>query len=245
MHLVSPWAAANRLTLGQVRTTAHSNEITAIPQLLRLMDLRGCLVTIAAMGGPKSSARQIVAGGADYLLAVKGNQRELYANVQDAFQCVAETSSVVSHRAVSKGHGRLEVRQCRVITDREELAYIDPRGEWPQLRSVAQISYQRPAEVGAVEQRYYLCSRPLMAAGFLQSTRTHWTIENSRHWVRDVAFDEDHSRVRTDHAPGNLAVVRQLALNLLRQEKRLKVGVQAKRKRAGWDYDYLQKVLSS
>lgn len=126
LHLVSPWAAANRLTLGPVRTTAHSNEITAIPQLLRLLDLRGCLVTIDAMGCPKSSARQIVAGGTDYLLVVKGKQGELYANVQDAFQCAVGTERSASHCAVSKGHGRLEVRQCRVITD------IDPRGEWPQ-----------------------------------------------------------------------------------------------------------------
>lgn len=245
LHLVSAWAAANRLTLGQVRTTAHSNEITAIPQLLRLLDLRGCLVTIDAMGCQKSIARQIVVSGADYLLAVKGNQGELYANLQDAFQCAAGTGATAECRAVSKGHGRLEVRQCRVITDREELAYIDPRGEWPQLRSVAQVSYQRQAAAAPPEQRYYLCSRSLTAAAFLQNSRTHWTIENSLHWVLDVAFDEDHNRARTGHAPGNLAVVRQLALNLLRQEKSLKVGVQAKRKRAGWDCDYLQKVLSS
>lgn len=241
LHLVSAWATANRLTLGQVRTTAHSNEITAIPQLLQLLDLRGCLVTIDAMGCQKSIARQIVAGEADYLLAVKGNQGQLYANLQDAFRCAEGSDSC---REVGKGHGRVEVRPCRVIADREELAYIDPAGEWPNLSSVAQVSYERHAGVAAMEQRYYLCSRPLNAADFLQSVRAPWGIENRLHWVLDVAFDEDHCRVRTDNAPANLSVVRQLVLNLLRRESSRKVGIQAKRKRAGWDYDYLQKVLA-
>ena len=241
LHLVSAWATANRLTLGQVRTTAHSNEITAIPQLLQLLDLRGCLVTIDAMGCQKAIARQIVAGEADYLLAVKGNQGQLYANLQDAFRCAEGSDSC---REVGKGHGRVEVRHCRVSADREELAYSDPAGEWPSLSSVAQVSYERQAGVAATEQRYYLCSRVLTAADFLQSARAHWGIENRLHWVLDVAFDEDHCRVRTDNAPANLSVVRQMALNLLGRESSRKVGIQAKRKRAGWDYDYLQKVLA-
>ena len=244
LHLVSAWASANRLTLGQVKTSAKSNEITAIPQLLELLDLRGCLVTIDAMGCQKSIARQIVAGEADYLLAVKSNQGQLYANLQDAFRCAEEWDPLGSCREVSKGHGRLEVRECRIITDREELAYIDPAGEWPQLSSVAQVSYERQAGVAPTEQRYYICSRRLTAAEFLQSARAHWGIENQLHWALDVAFDEDNCRVRTGNAAGNLSVVRQMALNLLRREPSRKVGIKAKRKRAGWDGDYLQKILA-
>ena len=244
LHLVSAWASANRLTLGQVKTAAKSNEITAIPQLLARLDLRGCLVTIDAMGCQKSIARQIVAGEADYLLAVKSNQGQLYANLQDAFRCAEEWDPLGSCREVSKGHGRLEVRQCRVIADREELAYIDPAGEWPDLSSVAQVSYERQAGVATPEQRYYICSRRLTAAEFLQSARAPWGIENQLHWVLDVAFAEDHCRARTGNAAGNLSVAPQMALNLLRRETSRKVGIKAKRKRAGWDGDYLQKILA-
>ncbi len=241
---VSAWATANRLTRGQVKTAAKSNEITAIPQLLARLDLRGCLVTIDAMGCQKSIARQIVASEADYLLAVKGNQGQLYDQRQDAFRCAEEWDPLGICREVSKGHGRLEVRQCRVITDREELSYMDPAGEWPQLSSVAQVSYERQAGVGTTEQRYYVSSRLLTAAEFLESARAHWGIENQLHWVLDVAFDEDHCRARTGNAAGNLSVVRQMALNLLSRDATRKVGIKAKRKRAGGDGDYLQKILA-
>ena len=244
LPLVSAWASANRLTLGPGKTAAKSNEITAIPQLLELLDLRGCLVTIDAMGCQKAIARQIVAGEADYLLAVKSNQGQLYANLQDAFRCAEELDPQGSCREVSKGHGRLEVRQCRVVTDREDLAYIDPAGEWPQLSSVAPGSYERQSGVAPTEQRYYICSRRLTAAEFLQSARDPWGIENQLHWVLDVAFDEDRCRARTGNAAANLSVVRQTALNLLSRETSRKVGVKAKRKRAGWDGDYLQKILA-
>ena len=241
---VSAWASANRLTLGQVKTAAKSNEITAIPQLLARLDLRGCLVTIDAMGCQKSLARQIVAGEADYLLAVKSNQGQLYANLQDAFRCTEEWDPLGSCREVSKGHGRLEVRECRVIADREELAYIDPAGEWPQLSSVAQVSYERQAGVGTPEQRYYICSRRLTAAEFLQSARAPWDIERQLPWALAGAFDEDHCRARAGHAAANLSVAPQMALNLLSRETSRQVGIKAKRKRAGWDGDYLQKILA-
>ena len=166
LPLVSAWATANRLTLGPGKTAAKSNEITAIPQLLARLDLRGCLVTIDAMGCQKSIARQIVAGEADYLLAVKGNQGQLYDLLQDAFRATENRDPLDRCREVSKGHGRWEVRQCRVIADREELAYIDPAGEWPQLSSVAQVSYERQAGGGTPEQRYYVCSRLLTPRSF-------------------------------------------------------------------------------
>jgi len=203
--------------------------------------LRGCLVTIDAMGCQKSIARQIVASEADYLLAVKGNQGQLYDQLQDAFRC---TEGLDRCREVSKGHGRLEVRECRVLADREELAYMDPAGEWPQLSSVAPGSHERQAGVAPPEQRYYICSRLLTAAEFLQKTREHWGIENQLHWVLDVAFDEDRCRARTGNAAANLSIVRQTALNLLSRDTTRKVGIKAKRKRAGWDGDYLQKILA-
>ena len=155
LHLVSAWASANRLTLGPGKTAAKSNEITAIPQLLELLDLRGCLVTLDAMGCQKSIARQIVAGEADYLLAVKGSPGQLYDLLQDVFRCTKGWDPLGSCREVSKGHGRLEVRECRIITDREELAYIDPAGEWPNLSSVAQVSCERQAGVATTDQWYY------------------------------------------------------------------------------------------
>ena len=249
LHMVSAWATENRMVLGQTRTSAHSNEITAIPELLRVLELKGCLVTIDAMGCQKDIARQVVQAGADYLLAVKANQGELHENIKDLFACRErqgwDDGAYSHHEQVGKGHGRLERRQCRVITDPEELAYVDPRRQWDSLGAVAQVSYRRDAAAGSsTDTRYYICSYPADAAKLLAATRSHWGIENSLHWVLDVAFDEDHSRVRTGHADQNLAVIRHLALNLLNQERSAKVGIKAKRKKAGWNFDYLMKVLS-
>ena len=280
LHLVSAWAAQNHLVLGQTRTQAHSNEITAIPQLLALLELRGCIITIDAMGCQTEIAQQIVDGGADYLLAVKSNQGELYGNIQDLFQMAAQEGSLAEepvyhrpdyhrpdyhrpdyHRQVDKGHGRLETRECWVITDPAELAYVDPHRRWLGLKSVAKVCYRRGVHPQAppqalrealrdapreapTETRYYICSYQPAAASLLQASRQHWGIENSLHWVLDMAFDEDHCRVRTGHADQNLAVVRHLTLNLLKQERTAKVGIKAKRKKAGWDHDYLLKVLA-
>ena len=285
LHLVSAWAAQNHLVLGQTRTQAHSNEITAIPQLLALLELRGCIITIDAMGCQTEIAQQIVDGGADYLLAVKSNQGELYGNIQDLFQMAAQEGSLAEepvyhrpdyhrpdyhrpdyhrpdyHRQVDKGHGRLETRECWVITDPAELACVDPHRRWLGLKSVAKVCYRRGVHPQALrdapreapqqapreaptETRYYICSYQPAAASLLQASRQHWGIENSLHWVLDMAFDEDHCRVRTGHADQNLAVVRHLTLNLLKQERTAKVGIKAKRKKAGWDHDYLLKVLA-
>ena len=179
LHLVSAWASENRLVLGQTRTAAHSNEITAIPELLSLLELKGCLTTIGAMGCQKEIARQIVDGGSDYLLAVKSNQGELHRNIKDVFACgEREGFDGVAHsfhEQVSKGHGRLERRECRVITDPEELSYVDPSGQWAGLGSVAKVSYQRDLGSGPPEKpRYYICSHPAAAAALLKATREHW-----------------------------------------------------------------------
>ncbi len=250
LHLVSAWASENHLVLGQTRTSAHSNEITAIPQLLSLLELQGCIITIDAMGCQKEIARQIVGGGSDYLLAVKSNQGELYENIKDVFKCADREGTLDSehyhYKQTSKGHGRVESRECWVITDREELAYVDSHGRWPGLKGVAKLSYRRSSgEQAPTETRYYICSYRATAESLLQATRTHWGIENSLHWVLDMAFDEDRCRVRTGHADQNLAVARHWALNLLKQERTAKIGIKAKRKKAGWDFPYLHKVLSS
>ena len=262
LHLVSAWATENRMVLGQTPTAAHSNEITAIPELLQLLDLPGCLVTIDAMGCQKNIAQQIVDGGAEYLLAVKANQGELHQNIKDVFACwEREGFDQVAHsfqEQVGRDHGRGERRRCWVITDPEELAYVDPTGQWAKLSGVARISYRREyckesdgkesdgkaPEEAADEVRYYTCSHPTQAASLLRATRDHWGIENGLHWVLDMAFDQDHSRVRSGHADQNLAVLRRLALNLLQQQQTAKVGIKAKRKKAGWDYEYLIRVLS-
>ena len=249
LHMVSAWATENRMVLGQTRTEAHSNEITAIPELLRVLELKGCLVTIDAMGCQRNIARQAVQGGADYLLAMKANQGELHENIKDLIACCERVGwdgvAYSHHEQVGKGHGRLERRQCWAITDPEELAYVDPQRQWASLGTVARVSYRRDAATDApTDTRYYICSYPADAATLLASARSHWSIENSLHWVLDMAFDEDHSRVRTGHADQNLAVIRHLALNLLKQERSAKVGIKAKRKKAGWDFDYLLKVLS-
>ena len=249
LHMVSAWAAENRMVLGQTRTDAKSNEITAIPELLRVLELKGCLVTMDAMGCQKSIARQVVRQGADYLLAVKANQGDLRGNIQDLFACREragwEGVAYSRHEQVGKDHGRLERRECWVITDPEELTYVDPQRQWANLGAVAKVNYRRDAAPRSPEDtRYYICSYPAEAATLLAATRSHWKIENSLHWVLDVAFDEDHSRVRTGYSDQNLAVIRHLALNLLKQEPSAKVGIKAKRKKAGWDFRYLLKVLS-
>ena len=249
LHMVSAWASETRMVLGQTRTEAHSNEITAIPELLKVLELKGCTVTIDAMGCQKNIAQQVVEKGADYLLAVKANQGELHENIKDLFACGERTGwdgvAYSHHQQVGKDHGRLERRDCWVITDPEELSYVDPQRQWAHLGAVAQVSYQRNAGAGSpADTRYYICSYPADAATLLGAARSHWSIENSLHWVLDVAFDEDHSRVRTGHADRNLAVIRHWALNLLKQERTTKVGIKAKRKKAGWDFNYMLKILS-
>ena len=249
LHMVSAWASENHLVLGQTRTGDHSNEITSIPKLLSVLELKGCIITIDAMGCQKEIARQIVDGGSDYILAVKSNQGELNHNVRDAFECSEREgfNGVVHsyHEQVNKDHGRLETRKCCVITDKEQLTYIDPGGEWSNLKGVAKLSYERQSGTGAVDTRYYICSFRAEASALLSATRSHWGIENSLHWVLDMAFDEDHSRIRTGNADQNMAVIRHMALNMLKQETTAKVGIKAKRKKAGWDYHYLLKVISS
>ena len=250
IHMVSAWASENSLVLGQTRTDAKSNEITAIPRLLELLELKGCIVTIDAMGCQKDISRTILDRGADYVLAVKGNQGQLHQDIGDLFQAGDGTGvNDLPHdyaTTLNKGHGRIERRECWSISDPACLEYLSAAGDWPGLRSVAMVrSERREGEQVSVETRYYISSLESEAQRFLGATRSHWGIENSVHWVLDVSFREDESRVRTGNAPENLATMRHAALNLLRQDRRSKRSVKAKRKQAAWDNTYLLSILSN
>lgn len=250
IHMVSAWAAANELVLGQVKVDDKSNEITVIPALLALLDITGCIVTIDAMGCQTEIARQIVDQGGDYLLAVKGNQGNLYDDIVFFFDLAQQNGfakvSHTYHQTVNGGHGRIEKRQCWVISGADSLSFLSTYGDWPQLQTIVMIQSQRHLN-GQVSQetRYFISSLPNDAQQILDAKRTHWGIENKLHWVLDVAFREDDSRVRQGNAAQNLAILRHAALNLLKQEKSAKGGIQAKRLQAAWNDDYLLKVLSS
>ena len=244
LHLVSAWSSANRLVLGQRKVDGHSNEITAIPELLRSLDVSGCVVTTDAMGCQKKVADAIVEGDADYVLALKGNQRELYADVKDTFLQWDESAGDF-YEKVEKSHGRIEKRRCWSVTDRECIEYLNDKGEWRGLSGVAMVECERVSEgVSSSQARYYISSLRVDAKGMLERARAHWGIENSMHWVLDMGFREDESRVRKGNSAENMSILRRMAMNLLRRDKSVKVGIEAKRKRAGWDEMYLRKVLN-
>jgi len=250
IHMVSAWAQKNNLVLGQVKVDEKSNEITAIPELLQILAIKGCIITIDAMGCQKEIAKKIVKNGADYVLALKENHQRLYDEVKETFELAQGggfgNPKPVYHRTINKGHGRIEIRKCWVISETDDLDYLQENGRWAGLRSIIMIQSERKiGEEHSQETRYFLSSIRDNAKEILSAVRNHWSIENSLHWVLDVAFREDHCRVRKDHAPENFVVLRHIALNLLKQEKSSKVGVKNRRLTCGWNNDYLLKVLAS
>jgi len=246
IHMVSAWASHNRMILGQIKVAEKSNEITAIPALLELLDLRGCIVTIDAMGCQKEIAAKIIDGGADYVLALKGNQSGLLEDVQELFVYAEELgfADCDYYKQVEKGHGRIEIRECWTISKPEFLAFLRNGTDWRSLQSIVLVKSERRNQgQSSVECRYFISSLPSDAKRMLNAARRHWSIENEAFWTLDVAFNEDQSRSRTKNSAQNFAVLRHIALNLLKQETTAKCGIKAKRKKAGWGEDYLLKVL--
>lgn len=245
MHLVSAWATRNRLTLGQIKVDEKSNEITAVPELLRLLAIKGCIVTVDALNTQKDIANEICEQGANYVLALKENHPTLHNEVVGIFEAVCKDDN--SDGAVSitesreTGHGRMETRRCWSI---EAPEWLSGFAEWKDLKSLVMIESTREVkDQKTTENRYYLASIAPNAEIASQAVRNHWGVENSLHWSLDVTFREDDSRVRVGHASENLALVRKMTHNLLQQETSLKRGIKTKRLAAALDDSYLLKVL--
>jgi len=245
IHMVNAWAVQNHLVLGQVKTEDKSNEITAIPELLKVIDVEGCVVTIDAMGCQKQITKQIVGQGGDYVLSLKGNQGNLHKEVELLFATAKQNNykdlSHDSHTTVDGDHGRIETRTYTTIAD---VDWFEEKDKWSKLTTFAMVESER--DMGdriTRDTRYFISSLSNDAKQFGEAARGHWGVENGLHWCLDIAFREDDSRVRKGHGATNLAIIRRFALSLVKQDPLRKIGVKASRKRAGWDNDYILDLL--
>jgi predicted transposase YbfD/YdcC len=247
LHTVSAWAHEAGLVLGRRAVEEKSNEITAIPELLDMLELSGCVVTIDAMGTQTDIAERIVDADADYVLALKDNHPTLCEEVSEYFEGIEEQTELPEHidyaRSVETDHGRTEVRECWATGD---IGWLESKSEWKNIRSICVIRNERSIGEETSEQiRYFISSLEPDAHRLAHAVRSHWAIENSLHWVLDIAFREDECRKRTDHSAENFSILRHLTLNMLKRETTSKRSIRRKRLRAGWDEAYLEGVLRS
>jgi predicted transposase YbfD/YdcC len=240
LHMVSAWGCDQRLVLGQLATDAKSNEITAVPKLLDLLMLKGTIVTVDALNCQRDIAQRILDKGGDYVFALKANQQTLWDDVR-RFLDDPDTAGLARHTTVDGDHGRIETRTAAVSTD---IAWLQDSHQWPGLKAIGKLTRSRELNRKATtETAYYLASSPLSAERFAEVTRAHWGIENSLHWVLDVVMNEDYARNRKDNGPKNLAVLRHIALNIIRKDTS-KGSARVKFKRAAWSNDFLTKLLA-
>ena len=240
IHLVNAWSNSNQMILGQVKTEEKSNEIIAIPTLLDLLELEGAIVTIDAMGCQTAIAEKIVSKGADYVLAVKENQKFLYDDIKDAF---SQTPQTQKHTTIEKGHGRIEQRTCKVITDMD---WVTGLANWKNLQTIISIETKKTiVQTGEIqkEQRLYISSLLTTAEHFNQIIRGHWSIENNLHWCLDVVFKEDLSTKQAGNAAENFSMVNKAALSILKNDTTKKSSLKRKRLKAGWNNKYLETLL--
>ena len=238
IHLVSAWSHQNRLVLGQVKTSGKSNEIAAVKELLILLDIKGAVVTADAMSCQKDIVQQICAKEADYIIALKDNQKNFREAIEYEFK---SQSKILRHETLEKNHGRIETRICEVISN---LAEIENKESWTNLKNVIKItSIREIKEITTKEERFYISSLNQTAEYFNKAIRNHWAVENNLHWVLDVQFNEDNSRKRKDNAAENFAIVRRFALTKITQAPLKRYGVNNRRLIAGFNDEYLTQIL--
>lgn len=238
IHMISAWAASNKVVLGQLKTADKSNEITAIPRLLKLLEISGCIITIDAMGTQKKIAETIIKEGGDYVLALKKNHKDLYCDTETYFK---DMDNLDKYETTDGDHGRIETRRYAMTTD---IDWLPGKENWPGLKSIGMVESTREinGEV-STEKRYYISSLESDVKNFGDSVRSHWGIENKVHWVLDIGFREDESRIRNGNAPENFAVLRHIALNLIRKNNSFKGSIKTKRFTAALDVDYLEEIM--
>jgi predicted transposase YbfD/YdcC len=252
IHMVSAWGCANGVVLGQIKTEEKSNEITAIPQLLKMLDLSGNIVTIDAMGTQKAIAEQIIEQGGDYVLAAKSNQPDLYGDIQACFQRAMDNrfmdgnADAIDHdiyQSVDADHGRIETRRCWCLPVTDD---VTTAAQWADIQSIAMIEGERKiGDKTTVERRYFISSLEANAKKIAQAVRAHWGIENSLHWVLDVTFGEDQMRTRKDNGPQVRAVLNHAAINICKANTTRKASIRRKRNLAAWEPEFLTELITN